>query len=160
MLKSLAFVALAATCDAFLLQPATRAPAVRAAMSTAAVGMPRADGLAMMAVKKPLKKPVKKVAKKVVAKKPVKKAVAKKPVKKVVAKRGGSRSLAGGQVGLLGGRPLREEIPFFLNQAGGAINDYGGGNGGVLFSPAFLVAAVAWVGILLRYVIFYGAFSE
>merc|ERR1719359_32899 len=126
---------------------------------------PAKKPLKRVAPKKPVKKPVKKVVKKVApkkvvkraapAKKVVKKAVAKKPIKRVVGRKSNKQAgkLAEGQVGLLGGRALREEIPFFLNQAGTALGDYGGGNGQVLFSPTFLAAAVLWIGILLRYVL-------
>merc|ERR1719387_858914 len=152
---------LALGCDAYQLpsrlsmRAVTKTVAGSPAVFTPLAPLQRVSPLSMMAAKKPVKKPVKKPLKKPV-KKPVKKVVAKKPVKRVVKKGLRKKGLKEGQVGLLGGRALREEIPFFLTQASTAAKDYGGGNGQVLFSPTFIAAAAAWVFIVLRYTIFYG----
>merc|ERR1719247_2135216 len=125
----LVLVAFALGCDALMLPSAAMRPALAVSSSAAIAPVRTAEASMIFGGAKAAKKPLKK-AKKVVAKKPIKKAkkvVAKKAPVKKGARNG--RKLAEGQVGLLGGRPLREEIPFFLNQAGTAVNDYGGGNG-------------------------------
>merc|ERR1711907_314149 len=97
-------------------------------------------------VKKPVRKPVKKAIKK-----PVKKAV-NRPVKKAVKSKG-TRFIQGS-------RTAREELGFIGGFGLNALQGYGGGNGQVLFSPAFIAAAGAWVFILFRFVLFYGAFGD
>ena len=140
----LTVLALVQACDAFMLQPAARSPVAASLMSPASVALPGRAAIEMAA-----KKPVKKLVKKPV-KKPVKKAV-KKPVKKAV-KKPVTRGVAG--------RTAREELGFIGSFGVNAVQDYGGGNGKVLFSPTFIAAAAAWVFVLARFVLFYGAFGD
>ena len=96
------------------------------------------------AVKKPIKK---------VAKKPVKKVV-KKVVKKAPVRRGS----AGVNNAARGGG--KGEVNKVLSFAGDAFGGYGGGNGAAAAgNPLIVGGVVAWVLVLLRYVLFYGAFE-
>merc|ERR1711924_170999 len=99
-----------------------------------------------MVVKKVLKKPIKKAVKK-----PIRKAV-KKPIRKNAFNKGGPR---GNPANLRRGADAGAIASYGL----GSLKDYGGDNGAVLFSPTTLAVVVAWGLIILRYVLFYGAFE-
>lgn len=83
-----------------------------------------------------------------------KKAAAKKP-KKVVKK---PKKAVRGKPNA-GQRGITEELGFIANFGLGAVKDYGGGNGNVIFTPTFAAAAAVWLFILFRFVLFYGAFG-
>ena len=104
----------------------------------------------LQVVKKVVKKPIKKVVKK-----PIKKVVKKpfkKPVKKIAKK-----VVRGGR----GTKPtFSEEAGKIGSLAGSAITGYGGGNGAALFSSPVIIGVTAWILILLRFVLFYGAFGD
>ena len=136
---------------------------------------PMAADVTMMArapPKKVAKRPVKKVVKKVV-KKPVKKVAPKKPVKKVAPKKSvkkvaPKKAVVPGRRGAnVGAQRGSGRASIYINEAkkigafgADAALNYGGGNGKVLVSPTFLAAAAVWAFILLRFVLFYGAFGD
>ena len=99
--------------------------------------------VSLQVVKKVVKKPIKKVVKKVAPKKKVVKKIAPKG-----GKRGTSKPTASEEFGRIGAL------------AGSAITGYGGGNGAAALSPTVLAGVAAWVFVLFRFVLFYGAFGD
>ena len=129
--------------------------AVRAAVAPTASVAP----LTMMARAPPSKKPLKRVVKKTVkkvAKKPVKRVV-RKVAKKAPAKT--NRFASAGGVSAARGGAGKSEIAKLAGNTIGAVKGYGGGNGEILFNPTTAAAIVAWLFILFRFVLFYGAFG-
>ena len=126
--------------------------AVRAAVAPTASVTP----LTMMARAPPSKKPVKRVVKKTVKK------VAKKPVKRVAKKAPAGRTnrfASAGGVSAARGGSGKSELGKLAGNTIGAVKGYGGGNGEILFTPTTAAAIVAWLFILFRFVLFYGAFG-
>jgi hypothetical protein len=126
--------------------------AVRTAV-TPAVGV---SPMTMMARNPPTRSPAKRVVKK-----PVKKAVkrvVKKPIKKAAPAKRNPFSSGGGVSAARGGSG-KSEIGKLATNTISAVKGYGGGNGEVLFNPTTAAAIVAWLLILARFVLFYGAFG-
>jgi hypothetical protein len=134
--------------------------AVRTAV-TPAVGV---SPMTMMARNPPTRSPAKRVVKKAVkrvVKEPVKKAVkrvVKKPIKKAAPAKRNPFSSGGGVSAARGGSG-KSEIGKLATNTISAVKGYGGGNGEVLFNPTTAAAIVAWLLILARFVLFYGAFG-
>ena len=80
--------------------------------------------------------------------------------KKVAAKKAGGFSLFGKQQPEPEKKGLGNSIRFIGNFAGDAVKGYGGGNGEALFSFPVVAGVTVWILILLRFVLFYGAFGD